>query len=294
VSTPSLDSPRPLAEGLGVGAATGILNVYKEPGWTSHDVVAKVRRLAGQKRVGHAGTLDPLAEGVLPVLLGRATRLADAIQSGEKRYQAWIQLGVATTTDDAEGEITARHTVPPLTAIDSILGQFRGTIAQVPPSYSAIKVNGRRAYAMARRGETPELAPRQVTITDLRLLESSADCLALEVACSKGTYIRALARDIAAALGTVGHLTRLVRTQVGPFRLEHAVRLPRMELLPPEAALPDAPVYHVTAEEAPRLLNGQAIASTLVGDTVRVHDPSGRLVCLGSADGELLRPRIVL
>jgi len=273
---------------------SGILNVYKEAGWTSHDVVAKVRRLAGQKRVGHAGTLDPLAEGVLPVLLGRATRLTEAIQSGEKRYQAWVRLGVATTTDDAEGEITARQPVPPLTHLESILAQFTGTIAQVPPVYSAIKVGGQRAYAMARRGETPELAPRQVTISDLRVLDVSEDCLALEVACSKGTYIRALARDIASALGTVGHLTRLVRTQVGPFRLEDAVRLPQMQLLPPEAALPDAPVYHAEAEDAARLLNGQAVAATLVGDTVRVHDPSGGLICVGSADGDLLRPRIVL
>jgi tRNA pseudouridine55 synthase len=274
--------------------ASGILNVYKEPGWTSHDVVAKVRRLAGQKRVGHAGTLDPLAEGVLPVLLGRATRLTEAIQVGEKRYRAWIRLGVATSTDDAEGEITARQAVPPLDHLQSVVGQFTGTIQQVPPLYSAIKVNGQRAYAMARRGEMPELAARQVTISDLRVLDFSEDCLALEVACSKGTYIRALARDFASALGTVGHLTRLVRTQVGPFRLEEAVRLPQMQLLPPEAALPDAPVFHAQAEDVTRLLNGQAIASALVGDTVRVHDQSGRLICVGSADGHLLRPHIVL
>jgi tRNA pseudouridine55 synthase len=268
--------------------------VYKEGGWTSHDVVAKVRRLAGQKRVGHAGTLDPLAEGVLPVLLGRATRLTEAVQSGEKRYQAWIHLGVATSTDDAEGEITARQPVPPLRHIETILGQFRGTIAQVPPSYSAIKVNGQRAYAMARRGDTVELAPRRVTISDLRLLDCSEDCLALEVACSKGTYIRALARDIALAMGTVGHLTRLVRTQVGPFRIEDALRLPEMKLLPPEVAVPDAPVYEADLADTARLTNGQAISSALVADTVRVHDPAGHLVCLGSADGHLLRPRIVL
>ena len=271
--------------------------MYKEPGWTSHDVVAKVRRLTGQKRVGHAGTLDPLAEGVLPVLLGRATRLADAIQSGEKRYHAWLKLGVATTTDDAEGEIVARQRVPALSPslVQSTLGQFTGTIAQVPPPYSAIKLNGQRAYALARRGQAAELAPRQVTISELRLFEATEDCLVLEVACSKGTYIRALARDIAQALGTVGHLTRLVRTQVGPFRLEEAVRLPLLELLPPEVALPDAPVYQADTEAAARLLNGQTVASDgLLADLVRVHDPSGRLVCLGSSDGELLRPRIML
>jgi tRNA pseudouridine55 synthase len=275
--------------------SSAILNVHKEPGWTSHDVVAKVRKLVGQKRVGHAGTLDPLAEGVLPVLVGRATRLADTIQAGEKRYQAWVKLGVATTTDDAEGEITARQPVPPLTHLESILDQFTGTIAQVPPAYSAIKVNGQRAYAMARRGDSPELAPRQVTISSLRLLHATEDCLELEVACSKGTYVRALARDVAQALGTVGHLTRLVRTQVGPFRLEDAVRLPLLELLPPEAALPDAPVYQADALAAARLLNGQPVSSDgLLADLVRVHDTSGRLLCVASADGELLRPRIVL
>jgi tRNA pseudouridine55 synthase len=268
--------------------------VYKEPGWTSHDVVAKVRKLAGQKRVGHAGTLDPLAEGVLPVLLGRATRLAEAIQAGEKRYQAWVTLGVATTTDDAEGEITARHPVPPLTDVESILGQFAGTIWQVPPVYSAIKVNGQRAYALARRGSTPELAPRQVTIAELRLLDITQDCLAIEVGCSKGTYVRALARDIAIALGTVGHLRRLVRTQVGPFRLEDAVGLPDLHLLPPEAALPDTPEYHADAAEVGRLVNGQALACALVAPTLRVHDPSGHLVCIASADGDQLRPRIML
>jgi tRNA pseudouridine55 synthase len=277
--------------------SSGILNVHKEPGWTSHDVVARVRKLAGQKRVGHAGTLDPLAEGVLPVLVGRATRLADTIQAGEKRYQAWVKLGVATTTDDAEGEITARQPVPALSSssVQPILGQFTGTITQVPPAYSAIKLNGQRAYAMARRGESPALAPRQVTISELRLLDATEDCLVLDVACSKGTYIRALARDIAKALGTVGHLTRLVRTQVGPFRLEDALRLPLLNLLPPEAALPDVPVYHADPPATARLLNGQAIASDgLRADLVRIHDTSGRLVCVGSADGERLRPRIML
>jgi tRNA pseudouridine55 synthase len=231
--------------------------VHKEPGWTSHDVVARVRRLAGQKRVGHAGTLDPLAEGVLPV--------------------------------------------PPLTHVASILRQFAGTIEQVPPLYSAIKLNGQRAYALARRGELPDLAPRQVTITELRLVESTEDCLVLEVACSKGTYVRALARDIAAALGTVGHLTRLVRTQVGPFRLADSLTLVDIAdrgldsaLLRPEVALPDAAVYRADATEAARLCNGQALSAQLVSRTVRVHDPSGRLVCLGTADGQLLRPRIVL
>jgi tRNA pseudouridine55 synthase len=168
--------------------------------------------------------------------------------------------------------------------------------------YSAIKVNGQRAYAVARRGEAVELAPRQVTITELRLLDSSADGLVLEVACSKGTYIRALARDISRALGTLGHLTRLVRTQVGPFRLEDALTLSAIAehgvasaLLPPEVALPNAPVYCAEPSDAMRLANGQAVSSEgLLAELVRVHDPAGQLVCLASADGQRLRPRIVL
>ena len=285
-------------------AAAGILNVYKEAGWTSHDVVARIRRLAGQKRVGHAGTLDPLAEGVLPILLGRATRLADAIQAGEKRYEAEVQLGVATRTDDAEGEVVASQPVPALDdeRVEAALAGFRGTISQIPPAYSAIKVDGRRAYAVARRGGRPDLQARQVTISDLRLVERTVDRLVLAVRCSRGTYVRALARDLAASLGTVGHLARLVRTQVGPFGVQDALTLAHIQergvdaaLLPPEAALPDAPVYQASPAEAARLANGQAIdAHGLDTTRVRVHDDSGRLLCLAATDGDLLRPRIVL
>src|SRR4030081_2757411 len=200
---------------------TGIVIANKPKGWTSHDVVAKVRRLAGQKRVGHAGTLDPMAEGVLPILLGRATRLADYIQLGRKTYVATIRLGVATDTDDAEGTVIGEASIPELSAasIEVVLATFRGAILQPPPQYSALKVAGQRAYAVARAGGEVDLAPRPVTIDELRLLEWSESDLRIEVTCSKGTYIRALARDIAKALHTVGHLTALVRTRVGSFEL---------------------------------------------------------------------------
>lgn len=285
-------------------ALVGILNVHKAPGWTSHDVVARVRRLAGQKRVGHAGTLDPLAEGVLPVLLGRATRLADAIQAGEKRYAAEVRLGQATSTDDAEGEIVSTRPVPRLdeATIEAALAQFRGTISQTPPAYSAVKVHGQRAYALARRGQAPALEPRQVSITGLRLLDHAFDTLSLDVACSRGTYIRSLARDLAVALGTVGHLTRLVRTQVGPFHLADALTLDQIAergvnavVLPPQAALPDTPVHSASPVEAQRLAHGQPVQVALAtAERVRVHDQTGRLLCVGSAEDGCLRSRIWL
>jgi tRNA pseudouridine55 synthase len=282
----------------------GILNINKPRGWTSHDVVAKVRRLAAQKRVGHAGTLDPMAEGVLPVLLGRATRVADLVQQGHKTYMATIHLGASTETDDAEGSILLERPVPLLTEelVERTLEGFRGEILQTPPRYSAVKVAGRRAYAVARAGGEVELAPRPVSVYDLRLLELSAARLIVEVTCSRGTYIRALARDMAAALDTVGHLTRLVRTRVGSFVLDDALSLEAIAmsgvesaLLPASRSLPDAPSCAVSADEALRLVNGQALAAAgQRAECIWVYDPHGLLVCLASADGTLLRPRLVL
>jgi tRNA pseudouridine55 synthase len=266
--------------------------------------VAKVRRLAGQRRVGHAGTLDPLAEGVLPILLGRATRLTELIQAGPKRYTAEVCLGIATSTDDAEGEVITRQPVPEYTQaqLEDVLEKFRGEIQQVPPMYSAIRVGGQRAYAVARRGGTFELHPRSVTIYDLHAESLAPETLRLDVTCSRGTYIRALARDIAASLGTVGHLTRLVRTQVGPFTLQTAVELDAIAergvqavVLPPDAAVLDLPAYHATDAEVARLLNGQAIAAPgLQAEAVRVYDRHGTLRWIGSAADDRLRPRISL
>ena len=274
----------------------GILNIRKAAGWTSHDVVARVRRLAGERRVGHAGTLDPLAEGVLVVLLGRATRLADYVQAQPKTYVAQIALGTATSTDDAEGEVIATERVPSFD-IESVLPGFVGDILQVPPAYSALKIAGQRAYALARRGDTVTLEARPVTIYDLRVL--ALDPFTLEVTCSKGTYIRSLARDIAQALGTVGHLAHLLRTRVGPFTLEEAVGLESLDvaqsLLPADAAVPDAPRFDVSEHDIARITNGQAVpARGLHAEVVRVYDPSDRLVCLARADGDRLQPRLML
>jgi tRNA pseudouridine55 synthase len=268
-------------------------------------VVARVRRLAGQKRVGHAGTLDPLAQGVLPVLLGRATRLADYIQSGRKTYVAEIQLGTATETDDAEGVITEQQPIPPLTAakLEATLTRFRGEILQTPPRYSALKVGGRRAYALARAGNEVTLSPRPVTIDELCLLRHTNTSLTIEVTCSKGTYIRALSRDIATSLGTVGHMSGLTRTRVGPFLLLDALTIDAITagsltqaLRSPRCAIPDGPAFSASADDARRLSNGQPILvpAGLRAEAIWVYDPDGHLIGLAAADGQLLRPRLSL
>ena len=266
--------------------------------------MARIRRLAGQKRVGHAGTLDPMAEGVLPVLLGRATRLADSIQTGRKTYRGVVCLGSATETDDAEGAVTSTAPVPSLSTahLEDTLRAFEGEILQTPPRYSALKVGGRRAYAVARAGGEVSLAPRRVTIHELRLLGLAGAELTLEVTCSKGTYVRALARDIAAALGTVGHLGALTRTRVGPFSLDESISLDALAergvdafIQPASRAMPDAPSFSADGAELARLANGQAVAvDGLRADAVWVYDPGGRLMCLASADGIHLRPRLLL
>ena len=209
-------------------APSGLVVVDKPSGMTSHDVVARVRRLAGTRRVGHAGTLDPMATGVLVVGVEKATRLLGYLTLTEKTYVATIRLGQSTSTDDAEGEPTggspATDIVPG--ALDAEIAELTGDIWQVPPGVSAIKVNGQRAYKLTRAGEAPELAARPVTVYEFTVdgISQTGDFLDLnaEIRCSSGTYIRALARDLGAALGTGGHLTALRRTAVGPYRLDQA------------------------------------------------------------------------
>lgn len=274
-------------------------------GWTSHDVVARVRRLSGERRVGHAGTLDPLAEGVLPVLLGRATRLADFVGQGRKRYTATVALGIATTTDDREGEVVETAPLPTVLTADDLehtLERFRGVVSQVPPAFSAIQVDGQRAYAAARRGQPLELAAREVTIYGLDVLEVSHERLVLDVRCSRGTYIRSLARDLGRALGTAAHLAGLVRTEVGPFALEGALTVDEIQrrgvaacLLPADAGLPDAPTYHAARQQAGDLALGRAVPwDGPAAPLVRVYDASGQMLCVGTSDGSSLRSRILL
>ena len=203
---------------------SGLVVVDKPGGMTSHDVVSQVRRLAGTRRVGHAGTLDPMATGVLVVAVNRATRLLGHLTLTDKRYDATIRLGATTTTDDADGDVVASAPTENLTeeAVRSQLAEFVGEIDQVPSSVSAIKVGGKRAYALVRSGEQVDLPSRRVTIHGLDVTGLALPDVRVSVHCSSGTYVRAIARDLGAALGVGGHLTALRRTAVGPFTLDHA------------------------------------------------------------------------
>ena len=262
--------------------------------------MARVRRLTGERRVGHAGTLDPPATGVLPIALGRATRLIEYLADAHKTYQAGIRLGVTTTTLDAAGEIVEVRPVEHLTEtrLESALASFRGTIEQIPPMYSAVKVDGRRLYDLARRGETAERSPRTVQIFRLDLKAYQAPDLVLEVECSKGTYIRTLGDDLGRRLGCGAHLTWLVRTLVGPFDLNQSVDLDRVAqaaaanewddlLWAADEILIEWPAIVVGDATARILCQGRAIpAGRSVGDRAAIGD-HGRTRAY-SARGEFL------
>ena len=270
----------------------GFLNLNKPAGLTSHDVVVRVRRLVGRKvKVGHAGTLDPAATGVLPVALGHATRLIEYLTEARKGYRGLVRLGVTTTTDDAEGEALATCAVPPLTdaQIEAALAPMRGAIMQVPPMYSALHHDGQRLYDLARAGQTVELDPRPVMIYALTWARVADDALLLTVECGKGTYIRALARDLGTTLGCGAHLAALERTFVGSFRTTDALPLDALladparlpgALLPPETAVADWPVVHLDAEAAHRISTGLAVQLCIESERVRAHGPSGNLLAL--------------
>lgn len=250
----------------------GILNIDKPAGWTSHDVVGKVRRLLHQKGVGHAGTLDPAATGVLLVCVGQATRVAEYLMAGQKRYRAVIQLGLETDTYDLDGAPVATATVPPLTTADLTLAlaRFTGAISQMPPAYSAIKQAGVPAYRKARRGETVTLEPRAVTIHDITLRDWQPPHLTIDVRCDPGTYIRSLAHDLGQDLGCGAALAQLTRLQSGRFSLEAAVSLDALAaaaeadqvaryLHPLQDALADLAPVPVDAALSQRLFHGQSI-----------------------------------
>jgi tRNA pseudouridine55 synthase len=291
----------------------GWFNIDKPAGISSSDVVTRVRRATGAAKAGHGGTLDPLATGVLPIALGEATKTVSYAMDGSKTYRFLLHWGIATTTDDTEGEVVEQSDVrPERHAIEAILPSFIGDIEQVPPIYSAIKVNGRRSYELARRDEAVELAPRQVRIDDLTLIRvEGRDHAEFQVDCGKGTYMRSLARDIALALGTVGHISWLRRTAVGAFHEDNAISLDKLEelghsapassiLLPVETVLADIPALALTLQEANRLRHGQGVAVLPVasrspfkdisqGDTVCAM-VEGKLVALAKIAGGEIRP----
>ena len=295
--------------------ASGLVIIDKPGGMTSHDVVARVRRLAGTRKVGHAGTLDPMATGVLVVGVEKATRLLGYLTLTEKEYDATIRLGQSTSTDDAEGEITGGATAAGVSAetLAAAVAGLTGEIEQVPPAVSAVKVDGQRAYQLTRAGAAPELKPRPVTVQEFTVTAVRRDGQLLDVdatvRCSSGTYIRALARDLGAALGTGGHLSRLRRTRVGGYRIEDARTLEqlagRFEVLPLALAAAAAfPSRTLTADEARRLAHGGRLsvstATTTTGPateaapaTAAAYAPDGTLIALVTEDAGQTRPLVV-
>jgi tRNA pseudouridine55 synthase len=273
-------------------AHDGLLVIDKPAGLTSRAVVNRVQRWFPRRTaLGHTGTLDPLATGVLVVCVGVATRLAEYVQRMDKVYRAGLRLGARSDTDDADGVVTPVSDVPPpdRATVDAALQRFRGTQAQVPPAYSAAKVTGRRAYALARRGQQVDLTPRPVEIYALDILAYNFPHLEIEVHCGKGTYIRALARDLGEALGCGALVETLRRTRVGPFTAEAAVTLDvdaatsRARLLPLETAVADLPRLPLTSGEANRLRRGQNIpvrGTDQAGGEAAAFDVAGRLVAI--------------
>ena len=291
----------------------GILNLDKPRGPTSHDIVARVRALTGIRRVGHAGTLDPLATGVLLVCVGRATRVAEYLMAGRKVYRARVRLGITTDTYDAEGRVVAEAPVEVNRAqVEAALAQFRGSIAQLPPMYSAVKHKGTPLHRLARRGAEVQREPRQVEIFRLELTAWEPPECTLEVTCSPGTYVRALAHDLGQALGCGAHVSGLIRLASGDFYLEDTVTLEELaqaaakgcwpDLLHPiDVALTRFPALHLDADAARRLCSGQAVEMRECGgvgadaELVRVYGPDGGFLALAAYDQEtgLWRPRKV-
>jgi len=279
----------------------GVLVIDKPKGPTSFDVVRQVRSLLRVKKVGHTGTLDPMATGVLPLCLGEATKVAGFITEGDKAYDAVVRLGAETDTQDAEGQVVAEAPVPPLTTalLEDVLGRFRGTFDQVPPMYSAVKVGGKRLYELARAGEEVERASRQVTVYDLVLRDFNATQLHLSVRCSKGFFVRTLAYDIGRALGCGAHLEALRRTTSGPFSLAQALPLADLpallqegslakRLVPVSEALVDLPAVRVSAADAERVSHGVPVEAPSLPGRVRVVGPSEALLAVA----EVVRGRL--
>lgn len=284
----------------------GILVVDKPSGMTSHDVVGRCRRIFSTRRVGHAGTLDPMATGVLVIGVDRATKILGLLTSASKSYAATIRLGESTSTEDAEGEllqsVSAEHVTDE--AIAAAIGGLRGEIRQVPSAVSAIKVGGRRAYQLARQGQTVALEPRPVRIDRFDVLAarrgSGVIDLDVEVDCSSGTYIRALARDLGGALAVGGHLTSLRRTRVGRFGLEQALTLealaerPRLSLSLDETCLLMFPRRDLTTQEAEAAGNGRSLSPAGIDGVYAASDADGRVIALLRDEGSRTKSVVVI
>ena len=271
----------------------GIVIIDKPAGWTSQDVTARLRRVFGTRRIGHGGTLDPMATGVLPVFVGRATRGVEFFEHAEKTYETELLLGVATDTEDTTGTVLTRREVSVTQEqLDGTLERFWGEIMQIPPMYSALKVNGQKLCDLARKGRQVERQPRPVTIHELTLLSREGDTLRLRVRCSKGTYIRTLCADIGEALGCGGCMQALRRTQAGEYTIAEAVPLQQLlEAAEPETYLRDVdtmfrgyPAVKLTVNQEKRCRNGNAFSVSLPGGTYRAYSQSGEFLMLAKVE----------
>ena len=277
----------------------GILNIYKKKGYTSHDVVAKLRGITGQRKIGHTGTLDPEAEGVLPVCLGRATKVCDLLTDRDKTYEAVLFLGIRTDTQDVTGTVTDRGDVQGITRemVEQAAHKYVGEYDQIPPMYSALKVNGKKLYELAREGKTIERKARRVRIYELEILEEALPRVRLRVRCSKGTYIRTLCDDIGADLGCYGCMEALLRTRVGPFALEEACRLEEVAsalktvelgkmLCPIDRLFAEYPAVRVKEGWEKLAYNGNGLKRSMTDGDREIKD--GACVRLYDAGGDFL------
>lgn len=278
---------------------SGLLLIDKPSGPTSHDIVNAIRKGAGIRRIGHAGTLDPLATGLLIVLVGPAARLSEYVTQKDKRYLARVRFGQATNTYDAAGRVGAEsRLLPNQDVVERALPKFRGTYMQMPPVFSAIKRGGQKAYELARQGEPVEMEPREVTVHSLELTKWEPPFATLDIQCSAGTYIRSLAHDLGQALKCGAHVAALRRTASGQFRIEDAVTLAdlqkafasgewRQHLLPPDAGLADWPAVHLDEKQTKAIWNGNPIAlgdADPAGEWGRAYNPAGVFIAIIRAD----------
>lgn len=291
----------------------GILPIYKPRGYTSHDIVHQIRRIMGQKRVGHTGTLDPEVEGVLPICLGQATRVVEYIQNRPKRYRGKMRLGISTDTEDQTGSIIEKQAVTQLTRqqIEEVFEQFHGEIEQIPPMYSAVKVQGKRLYELARQGKEVARKPRKAMIYHLQCLsdvvEGAFPIIEFDVICAKGTYVRTLCVDIGKKLGYPAHLASLIRTESGPFHMDDCYSLDQLSQIQSEEerrqllfsldeALGHLPCLIIHESDVPRVLNG---ASFQVGELnidaqiIRIYSESGRFCALYRLEKSMAKPEKV-
>jgi tRNA pseudouridine55 synthase len=289
------------------GGPSGILPVEKGPGVTSFQVVALLRRTLRAPRVGHGGTLDPEATGVLPILIGEATKLTPYLIELDKEYVATVRLGVVTDTQDAAGTVLETRPVPPLdrATVEAALGRFVGVISQVPPMHSAIRRGGQRLYELARAGRTVEREPRPVVVYEIALLDLRPPTLTLRVRCGKGTYVRTLAADLGQALGCGASLGALTRTRVGPYALEEAVPWTVVResvdasalwarVLPPASALAGHPSITLDADGERAFGHGQAVRADVPDGLVQVHGRAGDLLGVGRARDGAVKPERLL